>query len=313
MSGKDLLSSHLSKHLGWDAGISDEVASVMINVTSQTDLAKIINEYIPPDSISLRDSIYKIINTRSDSHYFGANVKVNYKNKNHTTAAQQAIVTNCLRCGKVQKQTQESQECCFCHRPLTEGRGTAAREATELKNRLVQYDREAAKRTSVIDDQSDFFAIDSNAWLSDEERELLRKQQEEADRAQQEKKRSIVVTIDLLGRKVLTVDDQEDDDIGNHTGDTLYKHDHSNDIKDGTKCHEKKDSKEYSIGRQRVIACPTMAKYSSILNAEKAAHTSNPFQRKGEKNKDHKNPRSASTLPRLQHDIVELLPDDLFD
>ena len=34
----------------------------------------------------------------------------------------------------------------------------------------VDYDRNAAKRTNVIDDQSDFFEIDSNAWLSDEVR-----------------------------------------------------------------------------------------------------------------------------------------------
>ena len=32
----------------------------------------------------------------------------------------------------------------------------------------VDYDRNAAKRTNVIDDQSDFFEIDFNAWLSDE-------------------------------------------------------------------------------------------------------------------------------------------------
>ena len=32
------------------------------------------------------------------------------------------------------------------------------------------YDRDAAKRTAVIDDQSDFFEIDSNAWLTPEVR-----------------------------------------------------------------------------------------------------------------------------------------------
>ena len=37
----------------------------------------------------------------------------------------------------------------------------------------VDYDRNAAKRTNVIDDQSDFFEIDSNAWLSDEVRGAL--------------------------------------------------------------------------------------------------------------------------------------------
>ena len=37
-----------------------------------------------------------------------------------------------------------------------------------LQDRLVEYDRNAAKRTAVIDDQSDFFEIDSNAWLTPE-------------------------------------------------------------------------------------------------------------------------------------------------
>lgn len=32
----------------------------------------------------------------------------------------------------------------------------------------MDYDRNASKRTTVVDDQSDFFEIDSNAWLSDE-------------------------------------------------------------------------------------------------------------------------------------------------
>lgn len=36
------------------------------------------------------------------------------------------------------------------------------------QDRLVEYDRNAAKRTAVIDDQSDFFEIDSNAWLTPE-------------------------------------------------------------------------------------------------------------------------------------------------
>ena len=32
----------------------------------------------------------------------------------------------------------------------------------------MEYDRDAAKRTSVIDDQSDYFEIDTNSWLTDE-------------------------------------------------------------------------------------------------------------------------------------------------
>ena len=32
----------------------------------------------------------------------------------------------------------------------------------------MEYDRQAAKRMHVVDDQSDFYAVDSNAWLSTE-------------------------------------------------------------------------------------------------------------------------------------------------
>ena len=41
-------------------------------------------------------------------------------------------------------------------------------EAVALRDRLVEYDRTAAKRTAVVDDQSDFFEIDSNEWLTRE-------------------------------------------------------------------------------------------------------------------------------------------------
>ena len=45
--------------------------------------------------------------------------------------------------------------------------------ATEFKDRLVEYDRESARRTRVVDDQSDFYELDSNAWLSTEVRSLI--------------------------------------------------------------------------------------------------------------------------------------------
>jgi hypothetical protein len=34
----------------------------------------------------------------------------------------------------------------------------------------------SAKRTTVIDDQSDFFEVDTNSWLTDEERHRMREQ-----------------------------------------------------------------------------------------------------------------------------------------
>jgi hypothetical protein len=49
----------------------------------------------------------------------------------------------------------------------------ATAKAVAFKDRLVEYDRHAQKRTTVIDDQSDFFEIETNAWLTEEVGSLL--------------------------------------------------------------------------------------------------------------------------------------------
>jgi hypothetical protein len=49
-------------------------------------------------------------------------------------------------------------------------------KAKEAKDRLVLFDRTSAQRTTVIDDQSDYFAIDSNQWLTADERSNLKRQ-----------------------------------------------------------------------------------------------------------------------------------------
>lgn len=40
--------------------------------------------------------------------------------------------------------------------------------AVAFKDRLVDYDRNARQRTTVVDDQNDYFEIDTNAWLDPE-------------------------------------------------------------------------------------------------------------------------------------------------
>lgn len=87
-----------------------------------------------------------------------------------------------------------------------------AARARAFAARLVEYDRTAAQRTAVIDDQGDFFEIESNAWLAPEERENLQKQQVLQERLEQQRKDKITVTIDLLGRQVrlLTIECQSE-------------------------------------------------------------------------------------------------------
>ena len=152
------------------------------------------------------------------------------------TVLQYKRVFNCLRCGKVydcRTETTSTRDvvtfiatdgkCTFCgnqvvvdpnnpNNPTTVTQNDKEEEeAVTLKNTLVKFDREAAKRTTVIDDQSDFFAIDSNAWLTDEERAELKQREREMEEASETQRQRYSVTVDLLGRRVVVVNDRSND------------------------------------------------------------------------------------------------------
>ncbi|XP_023365773.1 activating signal cointegrator 1 [Otolemur garnettii] len=59
------------------------------------------------------------------------------------------------------------------------------------------------RRTQVIDDESDYFASDSNQWLSKLERETLKKREEELRELRHASRLSKKVTIDFAGRRIL--------------------------------------------------------------------------------------------------------------
>lgn len=130
-------------------------------------------------------------------------------------ARRHRLVSNCLSCGKIVCEQEGEGPCKFCGAlvlregstyagldisavPLTE----AEAAANAYAKRLVDFDRNSAARTSVIDDQSDYYD-EGNSWLSMEEKELLRKKQEEMEAAEEAKRKRVVVAFDLVGRRVL--------------------------------------------------------------------------------------------------------------
>ncbi|XP_052179498.1 uncharacterized protein LOC127792892 [Diospyros lotus] len=135
-------------------------------------------------------------------------------------ALRHRLISNCLSCGKIICEQEGEGPCSFCGAlvlregstyagldegvvPLTDAE--AAAEA--YTKRLVEYDRNSAARTTVIDDQSDYYEIDGNSWLSMEEKELLRKKKEEIEEAERAKRNKVIMTFDLVGRKVLMNED----------------------------------------------------------------------------------------------------------
>jgi hypothetical protein len=103
------------------------------------------------------------------------------------------------------------------HAQVTQDADAAAR-AKEHKDRLVQFDRTSARRTKVIDDQSDYFSADSNRyavvaplppalsqclgrWLTPEQRAALQQKEAKIRAAQEEAKYSRTMTFDFAGRR----------------------------------------------------------------------------------------------------------------
>lgn len=130
------------------------------------------------------------------------------------------LVNNCLGCGKVICEQEGEGPCSFCgsevwhhDRPIQHLRGPSEQileseeKANVLKNKLLAYDRNEKSQTTIIDDQSDYFNIDGNSWLSPEEKKKL--QREELEKAENVSQRRTVLFLDPAGGKVST--SREDD------------------------------------------------------------------------------------------------------
>lgn len=90
------------------------------------------------------------------------------------------------------------------HPPHQESRMKSGLEkAVKHKEKLLEFDRTSIRRTQVIDDESDYFASDSNQWLSKVERDMLQKREEELRELRHASRLSKKVTIDFAGRKIL--------------------------------------------------------------------------------------------------------------
>ncbi|NXM10552.1 TRIP4 protein, partial [Ploceus nigricollis] len=78
--------------------------------------------------------------------------------------------------------------------------------AVKHKDKLLEFDRTSVRRTQVIDDESDYFATDSNQWLSKQERETLQKREQELRELRHASRLAKKITIDFAGRQILEED-----------------------------------------------------------------------------------------------------------
>jgi hypothetical protein len=153
-------------------------------------------------------------------------------------------VVNCLRCGKVHDcrgdeaslpasliQFLATNVCTFCGAPVRDGdqaetsgqetdseaaaAAAAAAAASAAHERLVAFDREGVGRSRLIDDQSDYVtAEEANPWLSPEERAALKAAAKAAAAEEEDaRRRRTTVTIDLIGRRVVSAAEEDQADV----------------------------------------------------------------------------------------------------
>ena len=85
---------------------------------------------------------------------------------------------------------------------------TAMDKAEQHKNTLLEYDRTSEKRTQVIDDESDYFSVDSEKWLNSEQRKKLKEHEKKLWEQKHGSRLNKKYNFDFAGRKIVeeTVD-----------------------------------------------------------------------------------------------------------
>ncbi|XP_034015681.1 activating signal cointegrator 1 [Thalassophryne amazonica] len=158
-------------------------------------------------------------------------------------AQKHRLVNNCLSCGRIVCEQEGSGPCLFCgslvctkeeqdilqrdsnksqklrkklmgeceersYLPHQEARVKAGLEkAVQHKDKLLEFDRNSVRRTQVLDDESDYFATESNQWLSPSERDLLKKKEEELRELRHASRKDRRITLDFAGRRVIDESD----------------------------------------------------------------------------------------------------------
>uniref|UniRef100_A0AAQ6IIM6 Activating signal cointegrator 1 n=1 Tax=Anabas testudineus TaxID=64144 RepID=A0AAQ6IIM6_ANATE len=154
-------------------------------------------------------------------------------------AQKHRLINNCISCGRIVCEQEGSGPCLFCgnlvctreeqeilqrdsnksqklrkklmgdcgerdYLPHQEAKmKTGLEKAVQHKDKLLEYDRNSVRRTQVLDDESDYFATESNQWLSPSEREKLRKKEEELRELRHASRKDRKITLDFAGRQVL--------------------------------------------------------------------------------------------------------------
>lgn len=120
------------------------------------------------------------------------------------------VYINCLGCGRIACVVETFDNCPYCSAPFTDNpwnteHSESMEKAIVEKERLLTYDRGSAQRTTVYDDEEDYYiARASNVWLSADERDdAYNAAREIEEKKERERFRpTIKIAIDVENRQI---------------------------------------------------------------------------------------------------------------
>lgn len=148
------------------------------------------------------------------------------RNRCDCQASKHKLVNNCMGCGRIVCEQEGGGACFFCGNLvcseddqklinsqtkkgdnlkkslMEQKRPKGLDEAMAQRDRLLEFDRQSERRTTVIDDESDYFKSNS-VWLSEEEKKKLVTLEEQLRDQKHSSRLSRKVTLDFAGRQVV--------------------------------------------------------------------------------------------------------------
>lgn len=137
------------------------------------------------------------------------------------------LIGNCLSCGRIICEAEDYGDCLTCGvgkdtvHWLDISGGDSANAAVIHKDRLVQYDREGARRTKIYDDSTDWFSEGHDVWKGKEEREEALRMAREFEEQKRQARTAMNVEIDFATGQIKVKDKAEAIHAVEKTRDTL--------------------------------------------------------------------------------------------
>ncbi|XP_015179609.1 PREDICTED: activating signal cointegrator 1 isoform X4 [Polistes dominula] len=187
----------------------------------------------------------KFVNLYSQEGRDRETVLLKGRHKCDCEAKKHSLINNCNNCGRIVCYQEGSGPCFFCgtlvcsreqqailssntkqaddlyNKLMDRKPNKGLEESIKQRDKLLEYDRNSARRTKVIDDESDYFQTNST-WLTSAEREKFRKREEEISAQKHASRLSRKVTLDFIGREVFVGQEENNelDDLYELTLDT---------------------------------------------------------------------------------------------